>query len=254
MPPDASSRPEIGLKRTDTSTSRYGPPGATITLKAFCTARCTSTRLPLGAPAISSTPHRPAIAFHSSSPFCSKSNRSVGAVGDTLSSSARAADPWKRCTPHHHEKPSTLSTPTTAAVPEYDTLAPRTSRSLSATASHSSRRFSLVQLFRHRPELTALDEGHLGHRVAILDGRHHTHRPISLVLLCGLIGRRPKRALGLDHRLALRLGSRQVVAARDRLRLCDLPGRGIDNNLRKSRTLLGVDRQLQLAVLHLILR
>src|SRR5882672_4316852 len=143
MPPDASSRPEIGLKRTDTSTSRYGPPGATITLKAFCTARCTSTRLPPGAPAISSTPHWPAIDFHPSNPFCSKWKRSVGALGGTLSSSARAADPWKGCTPHHHEKPSTLSTPTTPAVTapvaKYDTLAPRTSRSLSAPP-HATRR------------------------------------------------------------------------------------------------------------------
>src|SRR2546427_823137 len=41
---------------------------------------------------------------------------------------------------------------------------------------------------------------------------------------------------------------------RDRVRLRDLPRRVVDNNLRKSRTLLRVDRQLQLAVLHLILR
>src|SRR3989442_10565739 len=60
--------------------------------------------------------------------------------------------------------------------------------------------------------------------------------------------------MALDHRLALRLGGRQVVAARDRLRLRDLPRRVVDNNLRKSRPLLRVDRQLQLAVLHLILR
>src|SRR5437870_3423140 len=58
----------------------------------------------------------------------------------------------------------------------------------------------------------------------------------------------------VDHRLALGLGGHQVVAARDRLRLRDLPRRVVDNNLRKSRTLLRVDRQLQLAVLHLILR
>src|SRR3989441_8245275 len=75
----------------------------------------------------------------------------------------------------------------------------------------------------------ALDEDHLGHRVAILEAGHHTHHPVALVLLGGLIGRRPKRALGLDHRLALGLGGHQVVAARDRLRLRDLPRRVVDN-------------------------
>ena len=50
MPPEASSRPEMGLKRTETSTSVYGPPGATSTSKALFTARWTSTRWPLGAP------------------------------------------------------------------------------------------------------------------------------------------------------------------------------------------------------------
>src|SRR5439155_16163399 len=54
---------------------------------------------------------------------------------------------------------------------------------------------TLVQLFRHRLELMALDEDHLGHRVAILEARHHTHHPVALVLFGGLIGRRPKRAL-----------------------------------------------------------
>jgi hypothetical protein len=42
MPPDASSRPHIGLKRTDTSTLVYGPPGATMTLKALVVALCTN--------------------------------------------------------------------------------------------------------------------------------------------------------------------------------------------------------------------
>src|SRR3989454_9502437 len=53
----------------------------------------------------------------------------------------------------------------------------------------------LVQLFGHRLELMALDEDHLGHRVAILEAGHHTYHPVVLVLLGGLIVRRPQRAL-----------------------------------------------------------
>src|SRR5437899_239818 len=90
----------------------------------------------------------------------------------------------------------------------------------------------LVQLFRHRLELAALDERHLGHWATILEGRHDTHHPVSLALLRGLIGRRPERALRLGHRLALRLGGRQVVAARDRLRPPSLPRRVLDHYLR----------------------
>src|SRR5437867_7958492 len=76
MPPEASSRPEIGLKRIDTSTSEYGPKGATITLNACRVARWTSTRVPLGAPAMSSTAHCPSTVVQPSIPFVSKSTRS----------------------------------------------------------------------------------------------------------------------------------------------------------------------------------
>src|SRR5437870_775807 len=91
MPPEASSRPEIGLNFIDTSTSVYGPGGATMTLNWFLIARWTSTFLPLGAPAISSTAHCPSIVVQPSMPFPSKSNRSVGTLSGTLSSSAAAA-------------------------------------------------------------------------------------------------------------------------------------------------------------------
>src|SRR5262245_6965792 len=59
MPPDASSRPDIGLKRTETSISVYGPAEATITLNSLLVARCTNARPFPEAPAISSTTHRP---------------------------------------------------------------------------------------------------------------------------------------------------------------------------------------------------
>src|ERR1700674_4344912 len=57
MPPDASSRPDIGLKRTETSTLSYGPPGATITLNSFSVARWTKARPPCEAPETSSMAH-----------------------------------------------------------------------------------------------------------------------------------------------------------------------------------------------------
>src|SRR2546425_9560925 len=85
------------------------------------------------------------------------------------------------------------------------------------------------------------------------DGVEALHGAVVAVPLVQLFGHRLE-LMALDHRLALRLGGRQVVAARDRLRLRDLPRRVVDNNLRKSRPLLRVDRQLQPAVLHLILR
>src|SRR5438128_7911251 len=88
MPPEASSCPEIGLNFIDTSTSEHGPGGATMTLNSFLVARCTSTFLPLGAPAISSTAHCPSTVVQPSIPFASKSNLSVGVLSGTLSSSA----------------------------------------------------------------------------------------------------------------------------------------------------------------------
>src|SRR5437667_3782998 len=88
MPPEASSRPDIGLNFIDTSTSVYGPDGATMTLNSFRVARCTSTFLPLGAPAISSTAHCPLTVVQPSMPLASKSNLSTGTLSGTLSSSA----------------------------------------------------------------------------------------------------------------------------------------------------------------------
>src|SRR2546429_875252 len=64
MPPDASSRPEIGFNFTEASTSEKGPGGATMTLKALPVLRWTSTLRPLGALSISSTVHVPATVVH----------------------------------------------------------------------------------------------------------------------------------------------------------------------------------------------
>src|SRR5215831_21197870 len=80
MPPDASSQPEIGLNRTDTSTSPYGPPGARITLNLLLVARCTSARPSREAPATSSMPHAPEMICHPSKSLV-KSNRSSGPAG-----------------------------------------------------------------------------------------------------------------------------------------------------------------------------
>src|SRR5437870_3466508 len=91
MPPEASSCPEIGLNFIDTSTSEYGPGGATMTLNVFLVARCTSTFLPLGAPAMSSTAHCPSTVVQPSIPFASKANLLVGTLSGTLNSSAASA-------------------------------------------------------------------------------------------------------------------------------------------------------------------
>src|SRR5437899_9793361 len=73
MPPDASSRPEIGLNFTKASTSEKGPGGATMTLKALPVLRWTLR--PLGALSISSTVHVPATVVHPVTSPDSKSKR-----------------------------------------------------------------------------------------------------------------------------------------------------------------------------------
>src|SRR5436190_6222433 len=92
-PPEASWRPESGLKFTETSTSVNGPAGATMTLNSFFVARCTSTFLPLGAPAISSTVHCPSTVDQPWTPLVSKSNFSSGTLPGIFSSSA-ASGSW----------------------------------------------------------------------------------------------------------------------------------------------------------------
>src|SRR5438067_11533265 len=72
-----------------------------MTLNSLLVSRWTSTFLPLGAPAISSTAHCPWTVVQPSTPFVSKSNLSVGALSDTLSSSAALAGENR-----HHGAPS----------------------------------------------------------------------------------------------------------------------------------------------------
>src|SRR2546422_1026370 len=90
--------------------------------------------------------------------------------------------------------------------------------------------------------------------MAILERWHHAYHPIPLVLLHRFGGRRLERALGLRHRLALRLRRGKVFGARDRVDLRDLPCRVIDDHLRELGALHRVDGQLQLVVVHFVLR
>src|SRR5262245_29262198 len=63
-----------------------------MTLKSLFTARCTSTRFPLGAPAMSSIAHWPVTMVQPSIPLASKSQRSAASPSGTRSSSAAAAE------------------------------------------------------------------------------------------------------------------------------------------------------------------
>src|SRR5262249_29923462 len=90
MPPEASSRPEIGLNFTEASTSEKGPGGATMTLKALPVLRWTRTFRPLGAPSISSTVHVPATVVHPVTSPDSKSKR-LRATRSRILTSAGAA-------------------------------------------------------------------------------------------------------------------------------------------------------------------
>src|SRR2546426_4791756 len=111
-----------------------------------------------------------------------------------------------------------------------------------------------IELLRHRLPVGALHERHVRHRVAVLQRGKDADDAIAFVLLHRFGGGRVERALGLGHRLALRLRRREVCVMRDRLCLGDLPGLVIDDHLGEVVTFHRVDGELQLAFLHLVLR
>src|SRR5438552_5407034 len=235
MPPEASSRPEIGLKRTDTSPSEYGPKGATMTLNAFPAARWTSARLPLGAPAMSSTAHWPSTVVQPSIPFASKSTRSTGTLSGSLIS-AGSATARERVTPNPASSASMALTMSRRDIPALRMGA------------------SSVELLGFRLPLGALDERHLGDGMSILQRGHDAHRAVARVRLHGLGRGGDERPLGLRHGLTLRLRRGEVLGARERLDLGDLAGRGIDDDLRERGALHRVDGELQVVLVDLELR
>src|SRR5438445_868330 len=89
--------------------------------------------------------------------------------------------------------------------------------------------------------------------MTVLQCGHDADDAVPLVLLHGLGRGCIEGPLRFSHGLALSLRRREVVAAGDRLRLRDLPGLVIDDHLRERVTLHRVDRELQLAVLDLVL-
>src|SRR2546422_3543900 len=111
-----------------------------------------------------------------------------------------------------------------------------------------------VELFRHGLPLGALHQRDVGHGMTVLQRGHDADDAVALVLLHGLGRSRIEGPLRFGHRLALRLRRREVAAAGDRRRLRDLPGLVIDYHLGERVTLHRVDRELQLAVLDLVLR
>src|SRR5262245_35596896 len=145
----------------ETSTSVYGPTGATMTLNSFFVARCTSTLLPLGAPVMSSTAHCPSTVVQPSTPLLSKSNFSSGALSGIF------ACPTARRTRGH----------------------PPLINEAAESANFKIRRrlvfriASLVELLRHRLPLVPLHQCHVSHGVTILHGREDTDDPIALVVL-----------------------------------------------------------------------
>src|SRR5262245_14930685 len=99
MPPDASSRPEMGLNFIETSTSVYGPAGATMPLNSFRVARCTRTFLPPGAPAMSSTAHWPVTVVQLARFGVAKSTVISGMLSGTFTSTAANAPGDRRVSP-----------------------------------------------------------------------------------------------------------------------------------------------------------
>src|SRR5712692_92676 len=236
MPPEASSFPDSGSNFTDTSMSVNGPGGATITLNSFFVARCSKAFLPIGAPGKSSTTHWPPIVVQPSIPLASKSNFcSVTPSGILISGGAARA--------------------------EGDEPRPYASSAVKATLNSPLRDMigactagSLIQLLRHGFPLSTLHQRDVGHGMAVLQRGHDTDDAVSLVLLHGLGRRRIERPLRLGHRLALCLRRREIVAARDRLRLRHLARLVVHDDLGELLPLHRVHGQLELPVLHLILR
>src|SRR5262245_28800171 len=99
MPPEASSRPEMGLNFIETSTSVYGPAGNTMTLNSFLVARCTRTFLPPGAPAMSSTAHWPVTVVQLARFCVAKSTVTSGMLSGTFTSTAANAPGDRRVIP-----------------------------------------------------------------------------------------------------------------------------------------------------------
>ena len=90
--------------------------------------------------------------------------------------------------------------------------------------------------------------------MAILQRRHDADGAVPFVLLHRLGGRGVERALGFGHCFTLSLGVCEIVALSDRLRLRNLPGLVVHDHLGELVALHGVDGELELAVLHFVLR
>src|SRR2546425_1852899 len=209
MPPEASSRPEIGLNFIDTSTSLYGPGGATMTLNWFLVARCTSTFLPLGAPTMSSTAHWPSTVVQPSMPFASKSNLTTGTLSGTLSSSAAAAVGNRDHRATTSAASVFLNIP--RRVPFMRILAPNLRGSLPAFADFGV--LASIELRGHGLPLGVLHQRDVGHGMTLLQCGHDADDAVPLVLLHGLGRSGIEGPLRFGHRLALPLRRREVVAA-----------------------------------------
>src|SRR6266436_8452479 len=236
MPPDASSFPDSGSNFTDTSTSVNGPAGATITLNSFLVARCNRAFLPTGAPGNSSTPHWPPTCVQPSIPFVSKSNFCSVTPSAILISGGAA------CTLRGEPRPYAPS------------AVNATSNSLLRDMSGSCTAGSLIQLLRYVLPIISFHQRHVGHGMPVFQRGHDTDDAESGVLLRGLRRCSLEGSLRLSHRLALSLRRREIVAAGDRLGLRHLARPVIHNHFGELVALHCVNGQLELSVLHFILR
>src|SRR5439155_6337746 len=120
-----------------------------------------------------------------------------------------------------------------------------------ASSSIGSFGFALVQLLIHRLELLTLRQNHFRDRVSVLERRDDADSLVTLVYLEGLLECRTKRPLRLLHRLALGLGSPEILPLRYCLDVHDLAAERIHPDLGELVSLHRIDRELELPVLHL---
>src|SRR5215470_14535212 len=193
IPPLASSRPDTGRNRTETSRSANFLSSSTATAQGCVSMVCARTlRSPDGR-----RTHWPATNFH----FAFSAPRSYFIVVVSPDAMANFA--------------------TNAATNNM------TTRFIGVS---SSAWFS-VQALRHNLPLIAAYEGHLGHGVATIQIWHRAHGTVSGVALHGRGGCFRERAFRLRHRRLLSLRGREISAVGNGPDFRDGPSAVVDDDL-----------------------
>src|SRR5260370_10065998 len=126
-------------------------------------------------------------------------------------------------------------------------------RTWHATAAPTRPHDALVEASEHGPPVSAVDENDLHDRTAVVQARHRADCPVPGMCSDHLCGGCLERTCRPRHDLLLALGGGQVAAVRDYADLHDGPYAVVNDDLRESISLEGVNGELERAVVDLIL-